>query len=211
MRTNGRSAMPRPAACLRAAVAKAVLNTVTVGIPRRSISTASATLIEVEVPQSPKHCTTASHCARLAKSPSDSRSFGAALRMTGPGSTAKRSASCAATPLNEKIGVALAVVDEAKPLAAKFGEPFRNRNNCRLIGNGGFEQLLRHRLAFPMDLFGSKIIQIEAWQAETLRAPIRDPAQSSRTRGTIYASMTIFGAGRLAPCKLSRTRAAMSR
>ncbi len=76
--------MPRPAACLRAAPAKAVLNTVTVGMPRRSISTASATLIDVEVPQSPKHCTTASHCARLAKSLSDSRSFGASFRMTGP-------------------------------------------------------------------------------------------------------------------------------
>src|SRR5258706_28476 len=47
--------MPRPSAWLRAAWAKAVLNTVTVGMPRRSSSTASATLTEVEVPQSPKH------------------------------------------------------------------------------------------------------------------------------------------------------------
>jgi len=64
--------------------ANAVLNTVTVGMPRRSISTASATLIDVEVPQSPKHCTTASHSARWAKSPADNRSFGGAFRTTGP-------------------------------------------------------------------------------------------------------------------------------
>src|SRR5229473_3546140 len=85
--------MPRPAAWLHAAFAKAVLNTVTVGTPRRSSSTASATLTEVDVPQSPKHCTTASHSASSASSPSPRWSLGAFLRTTGPMTAPNRPAS----------------------------------------------------------------------------------------------------------------------
>lgn len=44
--TIGSSAMPLPAACNRAALENALLQTVTVGIPRCSSLTPSATLIE---------------------------------------------------------------------------------------------------------------------------------------------------------------------
>jgi len=113
--------MPRPAACLRAAEAKAVLNTVTLGMPRRSISTASATLIEVEVPQSPKQCTTASHCAKFAKSPSVNRILGRGLADDRTMDRREAIGKLRRQPLDEEVGVALAVVDKAEALAANVG------------------------------------------------------------------------------------------
>ena len=66
-----------------------MLNTVTVGMPRRSISTASATLIEVEVPQSPKHCTTAAQCGDRAQILLRQAILGGGLADDGPGHDAE--------------------------------------------------------------------------------------------------------------------------
>ena len=82
--TTGRFSMPRPAACLRAACAKAVLHTVTVGTPNCSSFTPSATLTEQDVPQSPKPWITASLSASARRSASDKSSLGASLRTVAP-------------------------------------------------------------------------------------------------------------------------------
>ena len=57
-------------------------------------------------------------------------------------------AELAAQPLDEEIGVALAVVDKADAFAAHIGETPRAGEQRRIVGNGRFEQFEGHRRDF---------------------------------------------------------------
>ncbi len=74
----------------------------------------------------------------------------------------KAVAELAAQPLDEEIGIALAVVDEADALAAQVRQAPGAGNRRRTIRNGGFQQFQRHQAisVAAMDIIGSNIIQL---------------------------------------------------
>src|SRR5262249_34248085 len=152
----------RPSAWLRAARAKAVLNTVTVGIPRRSSSTASATLTEVEVPQSPKHCTTASHLASSAIFASPRKSFGANFGRTGPTTTPNRPDTAAA--MRDRKRCALSLLLSTKPRRLLARSPSRGAGGMGEASSATVGSSTNRMLSAPdrqLDTIGSYLIQTE--------------------------------------------------
>ncbi len=66
--------------------------------------------------------------------------------MTGPCDDREAVGKLAGKALDEEIGVALAVVDEANALAAKVGKPRSDRNCRNLLDNGRLESRLHRDL-----------------------------------------------------------------
>src|SRR5262249_23758463 len=126
-----------PSAWLRAAWAKAVLNTVTVGMPRRSSSTASAdrgrgsTISE------------ALHDGIAFGELSDIRLAEVILRRKfaddWPNDDAEPASELGGDARQKEIRIELAVIEEAEALACEVPKPGSGRDGWGFLGDGGIE------------------------------------------------------------------------
>src|SRR5258708_6860056 len=106
-------------------------------MPLRSMSTGSATLMEVDVPQSPKHWTAAAQAAIALRSLSARLSLGAALRIVGPAMIPKRSISICETRVRKKSALTLLLSTNAMrlPLRSESGRA-DGTVGCSLVTSG---------------------------------------------------------------------------